>query len=111
MKKIGLFLFGVFCFFSCSKSIKALPIEEEVMANIVYELMKDRKELSYVGVPTDSMPLYFHSVVKPYVLKKYNVSGADFDSSYVMMSRDPAQFEVFWGKVKAVADSTNKKYK
>ncbi len=110
MKKIAAFLVGVFVFLACSESDKSLPIEEDVLANIVYDLMKDRKELTYVGVSIDSMPLYFHSQVKPAVLQKYKVSKADFDSSYVIISQNPARFEEFWKQVKVVADSAYSKY-
>ncbi len=110
MKKITPFLFILFSFFSCSDTKKTV-VDDEIMCQIVYDLMKERKELNYKGVPGDSVPLYFYSSVKPQVLKRYGVSNADFDTTYVRLSSRPVKFEAFWKSVKVVADSAYKKMK
>ena len=101
MKSVfGLLL--ILLLFSCSEQTNDYVLSKDEMVPVMIDLYIATELVSMARLPMDSASIYFKSVYKPDVLKKYNIESLRFDSSYQYYSTKPDEFVLIQT---AVADS------
>ena len=101
----------LFVLFSACVKEQELPegvIEPQKMSEIMSELLIQHHLIKTIGISADSLQIYFHSVDKPEVLKRHNVSNEAFEFSYNAYRAQPEFFEKIWPHAKGFLEQ---KYK
>jgi len=97
----------VLLFVSCGEKENDYVLAKNEMVPIMVDMYIATELVSMAKLPLDSASLYFKSVYKPNVLKKYQIDIPRFDSSFKYYSSRPEDF--VWLE-KAVADSLRVKH-
>ena len=101
VNKIQIFLFVLLAAVGCKKADVVTPPENLIPENEMVSLLTDihlvegaRTGLIIMGDSALAVKDYYHAY-----FQKYNVSQAQFDSSFIYYSKLPEQFDLMYEKV------------
>jgi hypothetical protein len=94
-KKLFLLLAGVLSFFSCNNQA-VLPVEEEKVIEVIRDIhIAEAAMQNLLDITKDSMgDIYYQQIFEIHGMNK-----ADFDSSMIILRRDPERLGIIYDKV------------